>query len=441
MAPSSDDRDRNFETALARYFRAGAQPETTPASPSCADIEALAAYHEGGLSPEQRILWKSHIEGCAHCQGILAHLAATDAIPLDVAGNNVAGNVEKKKTTGPPLVLKSRRPTLWRWAAPAGAIAAGLLVWITVRENKPLQVSEVNSRKEASSVPQIAAPKPAEPESKTPTAIEQQLVAPKPSASAGAAGVAQQKRDSNRAADVFAVRPMPAPSRQRNPEDSPNLYATAPPQPELGDRTDAAAKDLKEKAPGPLPPAAAPAPAPPDASQVSALSETVEVEFAPVVPPAANSATGNPSDRIALQKQELPVLGRNNQALVVLTKDVGGVIIAAPQGSAEWRIGAAGLVEHSSDAGATWTLQSTGVVADLLAGSAISDKVCWVVGRAGTILRTTDGGAHWSKLPPPIVDDFASVFAVNARQATVSPTNGTYQTKDGGATWKKLAPE
>jgi hypothetical protein len=435
MAPSSDDRDRNFETALARHFRASVQPETGPASLSCADIEALAAYHEGGLSPEQRILWKTHIEGCAHCQGILAQLAATDAIPIDVADKS-----EKQKTAGLPTVLKPRRPTLWRWAAPAGAIAAVLLVWITVRENKPLQVQEVSSRKEASSAQQTASLKPPEPESKTPTANEQQLVAPKPSAIAGAAAAVQQKRDSNRAAGGSAVPSMPTPTtRERTAENSANLYATAPPHLGVGGRTDAAAKNLKEKAPAFLPPAAAPAAAPPDASEVSALSETVEVEAAPAAP--LKSATVNPSDRGALQKQELPMLGRSNQALVLLTKGVGGVIVAAPQGTAEWRIGAAGLVEHSSDAGATWTLQSTGVVADLLAGSATSDKVCWIVGRAGTILRTTDGGAHWSKLPPPIVDDFASVFAVNARQATVSPTSGTYQTKDGGATWKKLAPE
>ncbi len=440
MAPSSDDRDRNFETALARHFRASSQPETTPASPSCADIEALAAYHEGGLSPEQRSLWKAHVQGCARCQEILAQLAATDAIPLDVASNDVAENLDEQKIAG-PTVLQPRRPTLWRWAAPAGAIAAGLLVWIAVRENKPVQIPEAHNRKEASSAPLVATPKPPEQESKT-TANEQQ-VAPKPSAIAGAAGVAQLKRDSNRAADVFAVRPMPAPSRQRNPEDSPNLYATAPPQPEVGDRTDAAAKDLKEKAPAFLPSSAAPAPAPPAASQVSAVNETVEVEAAPAAPlQTATAVTGGAAGQLAApQKKELPLSSRAYSELLPLAKGVDGIIIAAPQGSAQWRIGAAGLVEHSTDSGATWTLQSTGVVADLLAGSATSDKVCWIVGRAGTILRTTDGGAHWSKVPPPILDDFASVFAVNARQATVSPTNGTYQTKDGGATWNKLAPE
>jgi len=436
MAPSSDDRDRHFEKALARHFRAGGQPQAFSASPSCADIEALAAYHEGGLSPEQRILWKIHVQGCPHCQEILAQLQATDAIPLDVAAN-----LEKRKNTRLPVAFKPRRPALWRWATPAAALAAGLLVWITVRENKPLQVAEVRNRKEASSTPLVATAKPPEPESKT-RAANEQLVAPKPSAIAGAAGILPQKREADRAARVSAVPSMPTPmSRERTAENSVNLYASAPTQPEVGDRTDAAAKDLQEKAPAFLPPAA-PAPAPAASPQVYSTAQTVTVETAPAArAKAGKSAAVNPPDRIALEKQEPPVLGGNSQALVSLTNGVGGVIIAAPQGSAEWRIGAAGLVEHSSDAGATWTLQSTGVVADLLAGSATSDKVCWIVGRAGTILRTTDGGAHWSKLPPPIVDDFASVFAVNAGQATVSPANGTYQTKDGGATWKKLPPE
>jgi photosystem II stability/assembly factor-like uncharacterized protein len=86
-------------------------------------------------------------------------------------------------------------------------------------------------------------------------------------------------------------------------------------------------------------------------------------------------------------------------------------------------------------------VQPTGVVADLLAGSAASDKVCWLVGRSGTILRTTDGGAHWQRLRPPTEGDLRSVSAADAQHATVSSTNGTYQTTDGGATWNKVAPE
>jgi hypothetical protein len=126
---------------------------------------------------------------------------------------------------------------------------------------------------------------------------------------------------------------------------------------------------------------------------------------------------------------------------MMLAKSVSAVTIEVPRSPTQWRIGAAGVIEHSADAGATWNLQPSGVIGDLLAGSAVSDNVCWVVGRAGTILRTTDAGAHWVKLRPPIVDDFTSVVAVDARQATVSLDTGAYQTLDGGATWNKLAPQ
>ncbi len=141
MAPISDDRDRIFEKALARHFRAEVHPEGSVASRSCADIETLAAYHEGELAPEQMNLWKTHVKDCPRCQGILAQLEATDAIPF-----GVADNVEKQKNAG-LQVLKPRRPALWRWAAPAGALAAGLLVWVAVRESKPVQIAEV--RKDA----------------------------------------------------------------------------------------------------------------------------------------------------------------------------------------------------------------------------------------------------------------------------------------------------
>jgi len=126
---------------------------------------------------------------------------------------------------------------------------------------------------------------------------------------------------------------------------------------------------------------------------------------------------------------------------MMLAKSVSAVTIEVPRSATQWRIGAAGVIEHSADAGATWNLQPSGVISDLLAASAVSDNVCWVVGRAGTILRTTDAGAHWVKLRPPIVDDFTSVVAVDARQATVSLATGAYQTLDGGVTWNNLAPQ
>ena len=106
-----------------------------------------------------------------------------------------------------------------------------------------------------------------------------------------------------------------------------------------------------------------------------------------------------------------------------------------------WRAGPAGLIERSTDGGTVWTLQTSGVVNDLLVGSAPSEKVCWIAGRAGSILRTTDGGAHWQKISAPVTRDLTSLFAVNADEATVSDDQDTYQTTDGGLTWKKMPPE
>ncbi len=84
-------------------------------------------------------------------------------------------------------------------------------------------------------------------------------------------------------------------------------------------------------------------------------------------------------------------------------------IIVSPNKKQAWRVGPAGKIERSNDAGKTWKPQNSGVAADLLAGSAPSDKVCWIVGKAGTLLLTTDGGKHWKQIASPISDDLGGV--------------------------------
>ncbi len=434
MAPISDDRERSFEKALARHFRAQMQREASLAPQSCADIETLAAYHEGGLALEQMSLWKTHLKDCPRCQGILLQLEATEAIPFAVADN-----VEQKKNAGVP-VLKPRRPALWRWAAPAGALAAGLLVWVAMRESKPTQIAEV--RKDAASAANLPAPAPPPSESKTQSANEEQS-APTRSAQTAVGGALQQKRETIRAGRAAGVPAKPLAASGE--EISQNLVSRGDvrtlAKSDVGDKAVAGAREFKEKAAADSlsRPVTTVAPGP----EVSASTEVVAEAAPESAVPSAKPANGRPSAQTVLQqRQEMSGTShlREKQAMV-LAKSLSAATIIAHGNAVQWRIGAAGIIEHSADSGATWTLQSSGVLTDLLAGSAPSDKVCWVVGRAGTILRTTDGGAHWAKLRPPIVDDFASVFAVDARQATVSPAHGTYQTMDGGATWKKLAPE
>src|SRR6266851_1053386 len=170
MAP--DERDRRFDKALARHLRSAApagEAARLPALPasqggSCPDSETLAAYHERSLLPEELNSWKEHIVGCANCQNILAQLEATDEISFEaaeraevvakgsepvIAARNVeafpaaAAPGQSQRAAGAAPPKKSRRALLlrgarWQWLAPAGAIAAGLLVWIALHENQPL---------------------------------------------------------------------------------------------------------------------------------------------------------------------------------------------------------------------------------------------------------------------------------------------------------------
>src|ERR1700720_4756986 len=174
-----DERDRRFDKALARHLRSAApagEAAGLPAVPasqggSCPDSETLAAYRERSLLPQELNSCKEHIVGCANCQNILAQLEATDEISLPAAEREevvakgseeaiVARNVEaflaapapgqSQRAAGAAPPKKSRRALLlrgarWQWLAPAGAIAAGLLVWIALHENQPLALPSLKA--------------------------------------------------------------------------------------------------------------------------------------------------------------------------------------------------------------------------------------------------------------------------------------------------------
>jgi photosystem II stability/assembly factor-like uncharacterized protein len=180
-------------------------------------------------------------------------------------------------------------------------------------------------------------------------------------------------------------------------------------------------------------PAPAPAPARSAAAGAAPAASSSRVE--------ASSEPAGVSGGVAQQREIAGMSKFSEKAKMRLANSISEVTIAAPGGLVSWRVGQAGVIEFSPDAGKTWTLQPSGVTTDLLGGSAPTDKVCWIVGSSGTILRTTDGGTRWQKLRAPVQDDIRAVAAVDARRATVSLTNGSYQTTDGGATWNKLAPE
>src|SRR5271169_2925039 len=79
-----DDREQNFEKALAHNLQSSFAPSNSSApTADCLDAEILAAYHDRLLDPEEMATRKQHIAACPRCQEILAQLEATDEIPVE----------------------------------------------------------------------------------------------------------------------------------------------------------------------------------------------------------------------------------------------------------------------------------------------------------------------------------------------------------------------
>jgi Photosynthesis system II assembly factor YCF48 len=454
----SDDRERNFENALASHLRGG------DSHGACADAETLAAYHERSLAPGQMASLKTHVTDCERCRQILAHLQATDEIP--VAAENLTPQPTAAAISS-VRVFPARRPTLWRWVAPAGALAAALLVWVAVRENNSVRIPpqapsvDVNARTEkglsAPSPPMAQSsldgarkkePAPSNTLSTSNTTLSPQTaVDPEPpprmpfkqkgSSSAGkkswVAGDSAQIADNSLNREVSPAREEAVQSQLAERMET--------------EKTDAAEIEAEKKAanarrdallPGPV---QRPAPAPAPARGVVAGAASGAYPAAPSARAAASSEPAGASGGVT-QQQEIAGMSKfSDKAKMRLANSLGEVTIAAPGGLVSWRVGQAGVIDFSSDAGKTWTLQSSGVTTELLAGSAPTGKVCWIVGSSGTILRTIDAGAHWQKIRPPVQEDILTIVALDARRATVSLTNASYQTTDGGATWNKVTPE
>ncbi len=496
----SDDRDQQFDRALARHLRS-ASPDA-----ACPDAEILAAYHERSLSLEEMARWKAHIASCLRCQETLALLEQTDSIAANdwekgqvpaalqanrsmSAGKNIAG----KKTTmemlaasamPAPVTMSSAakaaekpgRRVPWSVAVPAGALAAGLLVWLAVHEGtnfsmkKDANVQVAENRKTlppvSSTAPQTlkAAPRDEGAYSLQPGIRTDRKTSPALTSPALPAHAPTTSR--------LAAPPPVAKESEASQQDNLGQLNVEKSAESLRAGAGAASGSVTSKR------AVAAAPAPPKAAVGHAGGPLVANQMqnqmqnqnmAQNANQAANLATNQVADQAAnhpvaeekkdaqqAQKQKseapyvysttesvevsaevAPINGRNFSMLQVL----GGGLIFAPDNRHGWRVGSAGKIERSTDAGQSWKTQNSGVTADLLAGSAPSDKVCWIAGKAGTLLLTTDGGNHWKQVVSPIADDLGGVRALDAQHASIwdIPNRKSFETNDGGLTWKLVA--
>jgi photosystem II stability/assembly factor-like uncharacterized protein len=472
MSMAPDDRERNFEKALARNLRSNISGEAPSPGAGCPDAEILAAYHERLLAPEEMIFRKQHISDCPRCQEILAQLEATDEIPVEptdvvkdeeLASQSVfaTGSFEVRgvRDSSSPsgyeeavpktaLPLEMPRPAAnWRWLAPAGALAAILLVWVAAHERTSPSMQVAKHQPPPNPVGSQSVPAAPAAASKDESALHE-LRAPsltKDSASTQADALKRrepehldQQKMSHAPVDqaVSSLRDAAVGGAAVPPKPAPARVLTVPQleKKQLGGRE----SDTQQRS-----------------SSVSAVSDPANsgVPYVSPTPPAAEAKkaadsfaattpASQPSRQSAGDITNLPAVDEANKVAnrIVDIRNLSWLAkISAPDGASLWRAGEYGIIQHSTDSGATWTIQASGVVADLTAGSASSINICWLVGRNGAILRTIDAGNHWQKLSSPTTDDIISVFAVNAQQATVTTAaNKTYKTTDAGVTWAPL---
>ncbi len=475
MAP--EDRDRNFDKAIARHLRSTAassdsakQAAGTPSlRDACPDAETLAAYHERSLLPEELNSWKEHIVACAHCQELLAHLELTDDIPLGAAEEvevfamadaEHAPYAQKIETVTRPAAREGRRASRlthgvrWRWIVPAGAIAACLLVWIALHENErpfpssnevkiaknqePAVPSPPASTKAPAASPEVQR-SPSKPSSTTDTLSsysklpdsrglrKQQTDESKTRGALAAPSLGREesgRKDTERDADAYLFRDEKkadlddklvggmvrekALEAKKERETQANARMPAPAQEQ---NLQAQNQNISPKVPGP---------APLGQAKNVAKSKTA-TPAAPPPAPAAEAASN---------------YGASAATEMVMVSD--SRLIAAPGSTFVWRPSRGGLIEFSRDGGRSWMRQPSGVLVDLLTGSATSERVCWIVGRAGAILLTTDGGAHWKLLSSPLKEDLGGIRAADALHAAIWNARGTkyFATGDGGLTWE-----
>jgi hypothetical protein len=490
---ASDDRDRTFEKALARQLRSSASssPDANAfagasadaSAEFCPDPETLAAYHDGSLSPEERNLWKQHVVSCDHCQLVLAHLATPLDIPVHLETNEnvlvIEPRVSSPRTASPaPLARPSPPHTLrWLWLVPAGAIAATLIAWVSLEEPKPSRLSpppsvEVAENRQSPVAAPSAKSAPAVPRERQ---EKDQRAAPSVGGARGSASsdreLASQESQNQRqltqqAPSQHAATPAHGPflSQQKQEQQIGRMIdgsAGAADQKKLDAQS---TRNVAGRAAGSLARQAPASPPPPPPSEPSFLADgsasapsrdkLAPPASAPAPPSASNlSASKSKAENLdaisatteSVEISAAPQSPANARAMMRTAALQNPHVFWAPGGKQAWRIGPAGLLEHSKDKGLNWIPQISGVYSDLLAGSAPSTKVCWIVGASGTIVRTTDGGTHWTKLDSPVTNDLTGIRATDAMQAWISfvPDFGTgllmtYQTTDGGVTWSPV---
>ncbi|MBA3440562.1 MAG: hypothetical protein H0T92_11900 [Pyrinomonadaceae bacterium] len=106
-----------------------------------------------------------------------------------------------------------------------------------------------------------------------------------------------------------------------------------------------------------------------------------------------------------------------------------------------WVVGEGGTILHTTNGGATWSLQGNKEDTTNHHGVFFLDRARgWVVGERGDVHRTTNAGRTWEKTDAGVQSDLIAVRFRNENEGYVLGSGGlVISTKDGGKSWQPLS--
>jgi hypothetical protein len=380
-------------------------------APECLDPETAAAWADHRLSARERAEAERHVADCARCQALIAALA---------------------RTTPPPAPARPwwLMPAIG-WLVPAAAAAVAVAVWV-----------EISSRPRSAATDRGAAP----------AAV---TIARAPAAEARALPAEQKEPGSALARRANAEAPPQVRDVATGKRESPALQRDADQGALHGSSAAAPVQAYAEldRARGATAPSGT-ASAPTVSDTLAAAKSTLAARPVPSAAPApqlADSRAAEPA--IAAPAAAPPAAASSTPSAAFDARAASASRVAAPRSFARsepvavnvisptnnftrWRIPTSiGVVERSTNGGATWERQSTGASVIPVAGASPSPLVCWLVGPKGLVLRTIDGRT-WERVAFPEAIDLTAIAASDEQHATVKTAEGrAFTTADGGKTW------
>ncbi len=108
--------------------------------------------------------------------------------------------------------------------------------------------------------------------------------------------------------------------------------------------------------------------------------------------------------------------------------------------STGYAAGVGGVIVNTTDGGANWTQQSSGMANDINDIFFINSTNGYAVADNGAIVATTNGGTNWYRQTPQTISNINSVHFANSMYGVLVADNGAInRTSNGGLTWSAIS--